>query len=73
MIRPIKLRAKTTDGDWATGDLCFNGVEPPQIIWLREDSEVIEADIFDHATIGMYTGIRIRTVRRYAKMISCIS
>ena len=40
MIRPIKLRAKTTDGEWATGDLCFNGVEPPQILWVRDDSVV---------------------------------
>ena len=58
MIRPIKFRAKTTDGKWATGDLCFDGVEPPQIIWVSDESEVIETDIFDHATIGMYTGIK---------------
>ena len=58
MIRPIKLRVKTTDGEWATGELCFNGVEPPQIVWTREDKVVIETDIFDHATIGMYAGIK---------------
>lgn len=58
MIRPIKFRAKTTDGEWATGELCFNGEEPPQIVWTREDKEIIETDIFDHATIGRYTGIR---------------
>ncbi|MBD5280382.1 MAG: hypothetical protein HDS35_07555 [Bacteroides sp.] len=57
-MRPIKLRAKTNDGEWAAGNLCFDGLKPPQIIWVREDQEVIETDIFDHATIGMYAGFR---------------
>ncbi len=58
MIRPIKLRGKTKDGEWALGQLCYGGVEPPQIIWTREDLKIIKTDIFDHATIGMYSGLK---------------
>lgn len=54
-MRGLKLRAKTTDGEWVYGTLCMNGVIPPHIVWVRKDAEVITTDIFQYETIGMYS------------------